>query len=654
MPKLRRRVRWTKPDAAGTWPALRLGLLVCGGLIAASCGAEVPGENLDSQGQAVQKSCVPPPVPAGDSNYCDNPSCPCDQGEGDCDFSTQCSGGLACVRAIGLQFGYARAIDVCAPAHCNDNVLSGDETQIDCGGSCGTVCGDPCASLPPNGQAGHCTTDCRCPALESDCNVDAECAPGHVCLQNQGGLFGLPSGTDVCVGDHCSNGIPDGNEAGVDCGGSCAPCGGAAVGSDSHGGPGEDLGRAIAFDANGNFIIAGRFFGTANFGGADLTSAGSSDIFIAKYSPTGAHLWSKRFGGSDADGDLGVGVAVDKLGNVLLAGAFYATADFAGGPTLSSADNADVFAIKLDSSGNHLWSFAYGGTGIDRTLSIRSDGTNNVIIAGSFQNSVDFGGGVLTSASPGLYDTFVVKLSPAGGHIWSKRHGAAGDDIGYGLAVDNNGSALVAGAFVGTVDFGTGNVVSAGSFDGYLLKLTSAGDTAWVRRFGGTGEDRANGVAVDTARRPVVVGRFKRTVDFGGGPVTSAGTADACAIAYTSAGGFRFSKTFGGTGADFALAAATDANGNITVAGHFKDTIDYGAGPVASAGLDDVVIVSYGPTGAFRSGATYGSTGTDIAEDVAETGGILGVVGWFEGTVSFGGPAVTAAGRDVFVGRYAF
>jgi hypothetical protein len=83
---------------------------------------------------------------------------------------------------------------------------------------------------------------------------------------------------------------------------------------------------------------------------------------------------------------------------------------------------------------------------------------------------VNFGGGGLVSA--GVGDIFVAKYSGAdGSHLWSKRFGDTSADSGQGVAVDGSGNAVVTGVFNGTVNFGGGGLVSAGSDDIFLLKL---------------------------------------------------------------------------------------------------------------------------------------------------------------------------------------
>src|SRR6185369_10039985 len=102
-----------------------------------------------------------------------------------------------------------------------------------------------------------------------------------------------------------------------------------------------------------------------------------------------------------------------------------------------------------------LWSKRVGGAGNERGYSIAVDQAGDVIVAGSFEQTVDFGGGPLTSA--GSRDVFIAKYSGlTGAHVWSKRFGSVGDDYGYGVGADPDGNVVLAGAFAGTVDFGGG------------------------------------------------------------------------------------------------------------------------------------------------------------------------------------------------------
>lgn len=126
-------------------------------------------------------------------DYCDGAT-PCLIGEGDCDVDAHCDAGLSCVQNLGANFGLYWTVDVCAPSHCGDGVLSGDETAIDFGGSCGGECGGVNGDLHT-----YCRPGCECGEGEGDCDTDAECAPGLRCVANQGADYGLAATTDVCL-----------------------------------------------------------------------------------------------------------------------------------------------------------------------------------------------------------------------------------------------------------------------------------------------------------------------------------------------------------------------------------------------------------------------------------------------------------------------
>ena len=90
--------------------------------------------------------------------------------------------------------------------------------------------------------------------------------------------------------------------------------------------------------------MTGSLLGPLNFGGGALAENGSYDIFVAKFSASGAHLWSKRFG--VLYDDHGDAIAIDAGGNIIVVGDFFEGVDFGGG-TLLSPGNVDGFLVKF-------------------------------------------------------------------------------------------------------------------------------------------------------------------------------------------------------------------------------------------------------------------------------------------------------------------
>jgi hypothetical protein len=246
-----------------------------------------------------------------------------------------------------------------------------------------------------------------------------------------------------------------------------------------------------------------------------LSSAGAKDVFLVKYSSTGAHVWSKRLGGSGYD--MGGSVAVDGAGNVVVVGTFEGTINLGGG-SLTSAGERDLFVAKFSPAGQHLWSKRFGGTRTDWVRRVAVDGAGDALLTGQFLGSINFGGPTLTSA--GFEDIFLAKLSGAtGGHVWSMRLGSSSaPDAGYGVAVDGSGNVAITGFFAGSVNFG-GGAILAQSYDIFVAKYSSAGTYVSARRFGDPAgqynSQYADAIAMSSSGTVFITGHFVGTLDFG-------------------------------------------------------------------------------------------------------------------------------------------
>ena len=250
------------------------------------------------------------------------------------------------------------------------------------------------------------------------------------------------------------------------------------------GGTGFDVANSIAVDAIGNVYTAGYFSGTADFdpnaGVANLTSAGSQDIFVSKLDASGNFVWAKAMGGTSFD--VANSIAVDASGNVYTTGFFAGTTDFdpnAGVVNLTSiANSSDIFVSKLNASGNFVWAKAMCGTDSDIANSIAVDVTGNVYTAGYFNTTADFdpNAGVVNLTSAGGYDIFVSKLDASGNFVWAKAMGGTSNDIAHSIAVDATGNVYTTGNFSNTVDFdpnaGVVNLTASGNTDVFIAKYT--------------------------------------------------------------------------------------------------------------------------------------------------------------------------------------
>ncbi len=169
------------------------------------------------------------------------------------------------------------------------------------------------------------------------------------------------------------------------------------------------------------------------------------------------------------------------------------------------------------------WAGAIGGNQLVTPYSVVTDSAGFVYVAGSFIGSADFdpGPGSVVLSSAGSYDGFVVKLDSAGRLVWARSVGGSSYDQARGVAVDSGGNVWVVGSFQGTVDFDPGPGVfplAGNGTDAFIWKRSAAGDLLWAGRVGGASTDMARSVAIGGFGVVYVVGTFIQTADFDPGP----------------------------------------------------------------------------------------------------------------------------------------
>ena len=303
------------------------------------------------------------------------------------------------------------------------------------------------------------------------------------------------------------------------------------------GGSDYDWGREVAVLPTGDSYVAGSFKGESiDFGGGPLQNAGGdcgengcSDFFVSKISSGGLHLWSKSLGG-DADDDCFSAVADDD-GNIYVGGRVKSEQLQIGDDFVGSTGKGDVLVVKMTPAGEHVWGKAFGGDQDDTLYSLSSDATGNVYLIGDFMSpSIDFGGGPLVNK--GDQDIFLVKLDEDGKHIFSRSYGGSQRDNGYSVAVGNDGMVYFTGYFATqTINLGGDTFVLSGSKDLYLAKLDGAGDHIWSRQYGGSGDEWGWSLEIDASDNLLLGGCFRSpTIDFGGGPLAHSNNGATCDI----------------------------------------------------------------------------------------------------------------------------
>lgn len=471
-------------------------------------------------------------------------------------------------------------------------------------------------------------------------NVGA-CKPGVSTCQSDG----TPG---ACMGEvlpQAENCLAPADE---DCDGAAQACTGDGLWEKRAGDSATQFASAVA-SGPGGVVITGSLSGSADFGGGTLTSAGGTDIFVASFDAQGAFRWARRFG--DAAAQTGVDVALDAAGNVYVTGDFAGAVDFGGG-VLTSAGGTDAFVVKLDSAGALVWAKRFGDGSSQNGRGIAVDGNGRVVVAGGFGGTVDFGGGALTSA--GAFDAFVAMFDSGGTPLWSKRFGDSAFQSGKSVAVDLTGNVVLAGEAAGVTDFGGGPLTSAGGNDVFLVRLDAAGSHLWSHVFGDALVQSAGGVAVDSQGNVLLTGNAAGAIDFGGGPLTSAGGSDVFVAKFSQAGQHLWSRLFGSSGPDDGRDVAVDGFDAVLLTGDFTGSVSFGGALLQTAGGPDVFVAKLDPAGGHAWSRRYGDAVAQGGEGIAaDATGVL-VTGSFAGTIDFGpGPMTSAGAGDAFVAKLA-
>jgi hypothetical protein len=293
------------------------------------------------------------------------------------------------------------------------------------------------------------------------------------------------------------------------------------------GGSAADKALSISVDSNGNTYVAGLTqsidFPTANASQPALK--GATDVFVSKINASGTALvYSTYLGGSDID--AASGIARDTSGNIYVTG-YTASSNFPITPNaLQSNLNGtarDAFVAKFRASGALQYSTYLGGSNVDAANAIAVDGAGSAYVTGytcspdypvvnAFQPSLD---GAPNGCFSG-WDAFLSKLDASGSAlVYSTYFGGSGQDEAKAIAVDTQGRAHITGyTWSGDLPV-AGSQLSAyqGSADTFVSRFGAMGGLDYSTYFAGTGHDEGSGIAVDAAGTLYVTG-FTQSVDF--------------------------------------------------------------------------------------------------------------------------------------------
>jgi hypothetical protein len=409
----------------------------------------------------------------------------------------------------------------------------------------------------------------------------------------------------------------------------------------------------ITRDQQGNIYVIGHFSGSDSLDTISLTSAGSTDILVAKFDRTGTLQWAEQAGGPAQD--EGYGIAVSHTGHIFITGRFKGTASF-GSTLLTSGSDFDLFVGKLDANGNWLWAKAAGGASslIDTANAVGVDTNGNAIITGSISQTAIFGSTTLTGTGTRM---FVAQIDANGNWKWaiSSSH-TTGTSQGNQIAVTSGGGSFIAGQFDGTATFGSSTLTSAGNTDAFVAQLDANGAFQWVRQ----GSSTANVIARDITRQPngsiAITGTFEGNAVLGGTTLTHLGNKDLFVALLQPNGALQWARAAGGSGAEDSPSITTDTDGYIYVSGQFTGNAIFGLSlpnTLTAQGSSDIFVAKWDSTGTFLTVKQAGGSGIDTAKSMTtDAFGNVIAAGTFGGTANFDGTSRTATGSsDLYLWR---
>ena len=281
------------------------------------------------------------------------------------------------------------------------------------------------------------------------------------------------------------------------------------------GGTSGDTGKAITTDASNNIYITGSFRNTADFdpgiGVFTIDGDSSSNIYICKITADGNFVFAKAISRTPA---LGASVScsdikVDTSGNIFVVGGFSGTVDFDPSSGIANATSFDIktdaFILKLNGSGNYLWSKTFSSNQRDgiNDIVINSNGELFCALECDYAATIDLnpGAGIFNVTGVEVFAS-IVKLDGNGDFLFGKKIEATDAAYCASLALDSNQNLLVTGRFSGIINFGTlANPVILNepvNLDNlYFLHLSSVGDFLSLKNIKGSGDMYEGKVVID-------------------------------------------------------------------------------------------------------------------------------------------------------------
>ncbi len=391
---------------------------------------------------------------------------------------------------------------------------------------------------------------------------------------------------------------------------------------------GTGAGRSVTtIGANDDLIVTGWSEAGVDLGGGALPNAGNADVFVARYTVDGVHLWSKSFGSTNSDVPLMV--ATDAAENLYISGLFGGAIDF-GTETMMPSGDTDSYLVSFTGAGDYRWSQRMGTATvgvIDSAHDVAVSPAGDLYTVGLTVGTSEAGGMPFTCGASDQA-MFIAAFTTEGTHRWSRCYGIGAWNSARGVAADTAGNLTITGYYTDALDLGGGPLPFGNALDVFVASYDRDGNHRWSHGFGGSADDWGNKVAVDADDNVFATGFFRNTMNPNGNAgIASNGMSDGYVVKYDANGVFQWVRTFGGTDCEDTRRLAVDDSGAVYATGMFVGTVDFGAGNVTSTGTSDGFITAFAADGTPQPTRIVGGAMDDEAQSVTVTSSGIVVTG---------------------------
>lgn len=348
-------------------------------------------------------------------------------------------------------------------------------------------------------------------------------------------------------------------------------------------------------------------------------SHGNQDAWIVKLNSTGDTVWTRTMGGSAYDVAADIIASTD--GGYVITGA--TTSNDGDITDKRPGFDKDVWVIKLDGNGHTTWAKTFGGSGVDAGYSIISTSDGGYMIAGiSGSNNGD-----IPNQNHGGGDVLAMKLNSQGNLQWSKVYGGSDWDEAHRIVAAADGYVIAGLTYSSNGDVTGYHVPVFTAGDMLIMKIDLNGNKIWAKAFGGTLDEDAT--ALTATSNGYVVAGYTNSID--GDVKGKHGTEplfyDMWALKVNDEGNIIWAKTFGGLLDDAATEMAATPDGGFILTGASSSNDGDVSGNHNKDYNDDVWIIKLDADGNKQWAKTLGGSGDDAAYSITVNPGGYSLVG---------------------------